>query len=235
MRKLFYEPPFNERAYAKMITENPGAYEDSLFFRKQPVYDVVKRFFDILLSLVALIGGSFIFLLIAIAIKLKDKGPLIYYHNRLGRNGKVFKCYKFRTMVPDAEKILQSRPELMKEFTEGYKLKDDPRITPLGSFLRKSSLDEIPQFYNVLRGEMSLIGPRPVVPPEIERYGVYGEKLLCVKPGLSGMWQAYGRSSTTYKERVEMDMIYIDNRSILLDIKLAFMTVAAVFAKRGAC
>ena len=219
----------------EMVTESAHRTASVSKTKRKPIYEFFKRILDILIALAAFVIGSPIYLWVVMKMRKHDPGPIFYYHTRLGRNGKEFKCYKFRTMVPDAEDILKKRPELMKEFTEGYKLKNDPRITPLGQYLRKTSLDELPQFYNILRGEMSFIGPRPVVPPEIERYGTHAKKLLSVKPGLSGMWQAYGRSSTTYQERIELDMIYIDHRSLLLDAKLIYMTILAVLAKRGAC
>lgn len=138
-------------------------------------------------------------------------------------------------MVINAEELLNNlSPEQKEEFAKNFKLESDPRITKVGNFLRKSSLDELPQLLNILKGELSIVGPRPIVEKELKNYGIYGEKLLSVKPGLTGNWQANGRSDTTYEERVEMDMQYIDNRSIFMDIKIIFKTFSAVIKKQGA-
>ncbi len=138
-------------------------------------------------------------------------------------------------MKPNAEELLKNlTPEQKREFQENFKLEDDPRITKIGSFLRKSSLDELPQLLNIFIGNMTVVGPRPIVEKEIEKYGEYGDKLLMVKPGLTGMWQANGRSDTTYEERIEMDMDYIDNRNFSLDIKIILQTAIAVVRKKGA-
>jgi lipopolysaccharide/colanic/teichoic acid biosynthesis glycosyltransferase len=138
-------------------------------------------------------------------------------------------------MIANAEERLKRDPQLRQRFEEKFKLEDDPRITPLGSFLRKTSLDELPQLFHVLRGEMSLVGPRPIVEAELAKYSIYAKKLLTVKPGLSGLWQVCGRSDTTYPQRVMMDMQYIDHRSFGLDMRLLLLTVSAVVRKSGAC
>ncbi|KRU25372.1 bacterial sugar transferase [Clostridium sporogenes] len=198
-------------------------------------YDLFKRIFDLVSSLCGLIVFSPLFLIIAMLIKLDSKGPAFFSHIRLGKQGEKIKVYKFRTMKPNAEELLKNlTPEQKREFQENFKLEDDPRITKIGSFLRKSSLDELPQLLNIFIGNMTVVGPRPIVGKEIEKYGEYGDKLLMVKPGLTGMWQANGRSDTTYEERVEMDMDYIDNRNFWLDIKIIFQTAIAVVRKKGA-
>jgi lipopolysaccharide/colanic/teichoic acid biosynthesis glycosyltransferase len=189
---------------------------------------------DILFSVLFLVLAFPAYIAVALLVRISSPGPILYRQERLGANGRIFWCYKFRSMVVDADAILNLDPELKKQFRENFKLKNDPRITPIGGFLRRTSLDELPQFWNVLRGEMTLIGPRPIVPAELVKYGRFDRKLLSVKPGLSGLWQALGRSDTSYPERVAMDMLYIDNRSLLLDIKLMFMTVASVIRKTGA-
>jgi len=193
-----------------------------------------KRVLDIFLSVIFLLLAFPLLLLLAMLVKLYSPGPILFKQKRLGKDGKVFLCYKFRTMIADAEELLKRCPDLQLQFSEGFKIKNDPRITPLGRFMRRTSLDELPQFFNVLRGDISLIGPRPIVPAELEKYGIYQEKLLSVKPGLSGLWQAYGRSNTSYNQRVSMDMLYIDSRTMWLDIRLLFATVRAVLARHGA-
>lgn len=199
------------------------------------MYDIVKRIIDIIGSIIGLVAFSPIMLFLTILVKLDSKGPAIFGHKRLGKNGRIIKVYKFRSMVENAEEILKNlSPEEKKEFEMNFKLENDPRITKLGGFLRKSSLDELPQFFNVLIGNMTLVGPRPIVEKEIEKYGEYAGKLLSAKPGLTGNWQVSGRSDTTYEERVLLDMDYIDRRSILNDIIILFKTVYVVIVKKGA-
>ncbi len=199
------------------------------------VYKTLKRTIDIIGSLLGLIILSPIFLILSIVVKADSPGPIFFAHKRLGYNGNLIRIYKFRTMVINAEELLNNlSPEQKEEFAKNFKLESDPRITKVGNFLRKSSLDELPQLLNILKGELSIVGPRPIVEKELKNYGIYGEKLLSVKPGLTGNWQANGRSDTTYEERVEMDMQYIDNRSIFMDIKIIFKTFSAVIKKQGA-
>jgi len=199
------------------------------------VYKILKRTVDIIGSLLGLILLSPIFLILSIVVKADSPGPIFFAHKRLGYNGDLIRIYKFRTMVINAEELLNNlSPEQKEEFAKNFKLENDPRITKVGNFLRKSSLDELPQLLNILKGELSIVGPRPIVEKELKNYGIYGEKLLSVKPGLTGNWQANGRSDTTYEERVEMDMQYIDNRSIFMDIKIIFKTFSAVIKKQGA-
>lgn len=203
------------------------------------IQNITKRIFDIL-------GGIFgaIFIIpLAIIIWIAnfitgDNGPVFYSHKRIGKDGKYFKMYKFRSMCMNADErlkeILENDEEKRKEWEENQKLEDDPRITKIGKVLRKTSLDEFPQFINVLKGEMSLVGPRAVVEDEIDKFGMYKYKVLSVKPGITGYWAANGRSNTTYDERVNMEATYVDRFSILLDIKLLFKTVASVIKKEGA-
>lgn len=198
------------------------------------LYQFSKRTLDVLVSACLLLLSLPLFLVIALCIKVNSRGPVFFKQRRLGLGGKEFWCYKFRTMVVDAEDLLKRSEHLRNQFQDGFKIKNDPRVTSIGAFLRKTSLDEIPQFVNVLLGDMSLIGPRPIVPPELSKYGDYADKLLTVKPGLSGMWQACGRSDTTYAERVQMDMAYIDSRSLLLDMRLILLTALSVVKGRGA-
>ena len=197
-------------------------------------YDASKRVVDVCGSLALLIALAPLLLVIALLVKSTSPGPIIFRHRRLGQHGRTFYCLKFRTMVENAEELLRQREDLRKEFEATFKLKNDPRLTRIGGFLRRTSLDELPQILNVLRGELSLIGPRPIVPSEQEKYGRHARKLLSVKPGLGGYWQVYGRSDTTYAERVVMDLEYIDRRSLGLDLKLVALTVRVVLEGRGA-
>ncbi len=199
------------------------------------VYFFVKRLFDIVVSLIGLIILSPFFLLIMLAIKIDSKGPCFFTHKRIGKNGKVLGVYKFRTMVQNAEELLKHlTPEQEKEFKTNFKMENDFRITRVGKFLRKTSLDELPQLLNILLGNMTLVGPRPVIKIELEKYGKNVDKFLSVTPGLTGYWQANGRSDTSYEERVEMDMYYIDHMNLFFDIKIMFQTVIAVIKKEGA-
>ncbi len=202
---------------------------------RAPYYQIGKRGMDMSIALVALLLASPLLLVLAVLVKMSSKGPVFFAHRRLGRNGREFHCLKFRTMIANAEERLKRDPQLRQRFEEKFKLEDDPRITPLGSFLRKTSLDELPQLFHVLTGEMSLVGPRPIVEAELAKYSIYAKKLLTVKPGLSGLWQVCGRSDTTYPQRVMMDMQYIDHRSLGLDMRLMLLTVSAVVRKSGAC
>ncbi len=198
-----------------------------------------KRIFDITFSLVALIIGSPIFLSIALLVRFSSKGRIIYSHERVGKSGKAFRCYKFRTMYQDADQrlkeILAKNPDLKEEWEKQHKLKNDPRVTRIGAFLRKTSLDELPQFWNVLIGDLSVVGPRPVVKAEVQRFlGHRAPLILSVRPGLTGIWQVSGRSNTSYEERLAMDEEYIGKQSFLLDLKLIAKTIPAMLFSRGA-
>lgn len=199
------------------------------------VYIKIKRVIDVILASVALILLSPLFAIIAIAIKIDSKGPVFFAHKRIGKNGKIIKLYKFRSMVINAEELIKSfTPEQMREYKENYKLTNDPRITKVGKFLRKTSLDELPQLINIINGDLSIIGPRPVVADELEKYGVNKDKFLSVTPGLTGYWAANGRSNTTYEQRMKMELYYIDNLSLKMDIKVFFKTILSVVKKEGA-
>ena len=210
-----------------------------IFYKKtkisKKVYIKIKRVIDVILASVALILLSPLFAIIAIAIKIDSKGPVFFAHKRIGKNGKIIKLYKFRSMVINAEELIKSfTPEQMREYKENYKLTNDPRITKVGKFLRKTSLDELPQLINIINGDLSIIGPRPVVADELEKYGVNKDKFLSVTPGLTGYWAANGRSNTTYEQRMEMELYYIDNLSLKMDIKVFFKTILSVLKKEGA-
>lgn len=199
------------------------------------VYIKIKRVIDVIFASIALILLSPVFAIIAIAIKIDSKGPVFFAHKRIGKNGNIIKLYKFRSMVINAEELIKSfTPEQMKEYKENYKLTNDPRITKVGKFLRKTSLDELPQLINIINGDLSIIGPRPVVADELEKYGVNKDKFLSVTPGLTGYWAANGRSNTTYEQRMEMELYYIDNLSLKMDIKVFFKTILSVVKKEGA-
>lgn len=199
------------------------------------IYSSIKRIFDVLMSTIGLIILSPILIIIAMVIKIDSKGPIFFAHKRIGKNGKYINVYKFRSMHHNSKEIFENfTEEQRKEYNENFKLDNDPRVTRIGEFLRKTSLDELPQLINIIKGDMSIVGPRPIVDEEKAKYGVYFDKFISVIPGLTGYWQANGRSDTTYDERVQMDMYYIDNRSLWMDIKIVFKTVIAVIKKEGA-
>ncbi len=199
----------------------------------------MKRVFDIFFSIFAIIVTSPFMFLIALGIKLTDGGKVFFTQKRVGKDGKEFDIIKFRSMYPDAEsrlkEILESNPQARKEWKESFKLKNDPRITPIGKFLRKTSLDELPQFFNVLKGDMSVVGPRPVVQEELDKF--YKEKAnlyKSIRPGVTGYWQVEGRSDTDYEERVKMDEWYIKNQSLWLDLKIILKTIKVMITGKGA-
>lgn len=200
----------------------------------------IKRLVDIIAGLVGTILLIPITICIYIAKKIlkENDGPIFYEQLRIGKNGKHFKLYKYRSMIVGADEILKEylseNEEARIEFEKNQKLKNDPRITRLGNFLRKTSLDEFPQFINILKGDMSLVGPRPIVDREIELFGDKMKIVHSVRPGLTGYWAANGRSDTTYEQRVEMEAYYAENFSLLLDIKIIFKTIKSVIKKEGA-
>ena len=202
---------------------------------KGKIYRGFKRIVDIILGCIGLVLLSPVFLILAICIKIDSKGPVIFAHKRIGKNGKEFNMYKFRSMYENAEEMIENFNEEQKiEWQENFKLENDPRITKVGKFLRKTSLDELPQIVNIIKGDLSIVGPRPIVDEELEKYGENKEKFLSITPGLTGYWQANGRSNTTYEERMQMELYYIDNQSLLLDIKIFFKTIVSVLKKEGA-
>jgi exopolysaccharide production protein ExoY len=217
------------------INSKRGALFDSIRAKHMPV----KRIFDILFSVAVMVMGFPVFFLLALAVRLSSPGNIIYGHKRVGRSGKLFYCYKFRTMYSNSDKrleeILSSDPALQKEWDETHKLKNDPRITPIGSFLRKTSLDELPQFLNVLKGDLSVVGPRAMVEEEIEKFiKQKAKKILSIRPGLTGIWQTSGRSDTSYKRRILLDEYYVDNHNLFMDCKLIAKTVPVMLFSKGA-
>lgn len=205
-------------------------------FKKKPLFDIIKRGFDIVLSAIAIVLLSWLFLIIAIMIKINDpKGPVLFKHNRVGKNGKTIKIYKFRSMVYNAEELISSFTAQQKEeWDKSFKLIDDPRITKIGKFLRKTSLDELPQLFNVFTGRISLVGPRPVIQEETLLYGEHRDLLLKVKPGITCIWAANGRLHENYQDRVDMELYYVCKRSFWLEVKILFKTVISVFKQEGA-
>ena len=219
------------------FTSNPVLASDSIRHYGVP-QSPLRRVFDITLILVASPYILLFFLIISILIMLDSKGGVFYKQTRIGLDGRRFKAIKFRTMVMNAEHILQQylddSPELKAEWLATHKLKRDPRITRVGAILRKLSLDEMPQFWNIIVGDMGLIGPRPIVDEEVEKYGKCFELYKQARPGLTGLWQVSGRSDTSYKRRVELDEYYLLNRSIKLDLQILIRTVYVVLGRKGA-
>lgn len=199
------------------------------------VYLVLKRLIDIVGASFGLLLASPIMLIVAILIKLEDpKGPIFFSQIRNGAYPTTFKMYKFRSMYIDAEERLQELMHLNEQSGPAFKIKDDPRITKIGKFIRKTSLDELPQLFNVLRGDMSLVGPRPAIPREVEQYTDYQKQRLFVKPGLTCIWQVSGRNNIGFEEWVELDIEYIKTRNLWLDIKLILLTIPAMLGDENA-
>ena len=198
-------------------------------FKRKPIYDFFKRTVDILLSSISLLLLSWLFLVIAILIKCDDGGPVFFAHKRVGRKGKDIHILKFRSMVVNADELISElTEEQMKEYKENFKIKDDPRVTKIGKFLRKTCLDELPQLINLFKGDITLIGPRPILEEETQLYGEHRNLLLQIKPGITGVWAAYGRGIVPYAERIKMELYYVCKRSVGLDIKLFVKTLASV-------
>ena len=203
------------------------------------LYKAIKRIIDIIGAIIGSILILPLMICIAIAnIIINDSGPIFYTQSRIGKDGKKFKMYKFRSMVVGADEILEeylkNNSQAKAEYEINKKLKNDPRITKVGNFIRKTSIDEFPQFINVLKGEMSLVGPRPYLPKEEKDIGTYLEYITPVKPGITGFWQISGRNELTFKERLELDKQYFEKRSISMDLKIMFKTILKVFNKEGA-
>ncbi|WP_294442423.1 sugar transferase [uncultured Sphingomonas sp.] len=192
---------------------------------------------DVVAALIALVFFLPLMLIIALLIYASDPGPVLFAHRRVGKGGRHFRCLKFRSMAVDAEarlaELLANDPAARAEWSRDHKLKRDPRITTVGSFLRKSSLDELPQLFNVLRGEMGLVGPRPIVDAEVDRYGRYFSHYCSVRPGITGLWQISGRNDVSYRRRVAFDVAYSRSRSALMDAKILALTIPSVVFARG--
>ena len=217
----------------EVISKGPSSLPALEIIRNQSRYGrTLKRIGDVIFSLLVLTLGSPIFILIGILVKLSSPGSIFYIQKRVGRNYREFGCIKFRTMYKNADELLpnllEKYPLMRQEFEKDFKLRHDPRITKLGRFLRRSSLDELPQFFNVLKGEMSVVGPRPIVSNEINKYSVFMEEVISVRPGLTGLWQVSGRNNLSYKKRVELDLVYARNRNIILDLEIILLTLGVL-------
>ena len=222
-----FEEEFDEDAIAIDYSDVLG--------KESILYSVTKRLIDIVGSLCGIILLSPLFLIVAILIKLEDpKGKVFFAQKRNGRYPKTFKMYKFRSMVHNAEDLLKDLMDRNEQTGPVFKINDDPRITKVGKFIRKTSIDELPQLFNVLKGDMSLVGPRPPIPHEVDQYNSYQMQRLAVKPGLTCIWQVSGRNNIGFDEWVEMDIEYIKTRSLWLDIKLIFKTVGVLFGDDNA-
>jgi len=199
--------------------------------------EILIRVLDVVFASLALIALAPLMILVTLVIYVMDPGPIFFAHARLGRGGNVFRCLKFRTMVVNAEERLQelllNDPVARAEWERDHKLRDDPRIIGIGRFLRKSSIDELPQLFNVLRGEMSLVGPRPIVVAEIPRYGRYFSHYCRVRPGITGLWQISGRNDTSYRRRVALDVMYSRSPSLNMYVRILFGTIPSVLAQSG--
>ncbi len=195
----------------------------------QKYRNFTKRLFDIIFSLLVLVLCAPVYLALAIAIVSTSSGPIFYIQERVGKNYRHFGCIKFRTMIPDADRLLDEMmaqsEDMRQEFSENFKLKQDPRITKIGKFLRTTNLDEFPQFINVLKGEMSVVGPRPLVPEEIARYGAKIDRVLTIRPGITGLWQVSGRNDIPYEQRINIDVSYVKRRNLWLDLRIVFKTI----------
>lgn len=208
--------------------------EGALQIRTSPFYEVAKRVFDLAFCLVVLVPLAPIFVLVALVIKLSDGGPVFYRREVVGQHGRRFYALKFRTMIPHADEYLDAHPDLRSRYTMQIKLRDDPRVTRVGRVLRHTSLDELPQLFNVLRGQMSLVGPRIIHPSEVERYGEFAQIRQLVRPSITGLWQVSGRQHISYAQRVELDKEYMRRRSFWLDLRILGKTVIVVLRGQGA-
>lgn len=197
----------------------------------------VKRMFDIVFALFVLTVFSPVYLILTILVALNSQGPVFYIQQRVGKNHQLFNCIKFRTMVDNADEVLetmmQDSDRMRQEFSDSFKLKQDPRITTVGKFLRLTSLDEFPQFWNVLKGEMSVVGPRPLVPEELPKYGRKINTVLQIKPGITGLWQVSGRNDIPYPKRVQIDVYYATSHNCLLDLWIVYKTIGVMLFPRN--
>lgn len=208
--------------------------KDRVKMPNKPVYFFLKRLMDIVCSLLALVCLSPLLVIVAFAIKLESKGPVVFSQKRIGKDGKVFYMYKFRSMVVDAEKVLEDLVDNNEADGPVFKIKDDPRVTKVGKFIRKYSIDELLQLVNILKGDMTIVGPRPALPNEVAEYDDFAKQRLLVKPGLTCYWQVMGRSDISFEDWMKLDAKYIKEMSLWLDIKLILKTIPAVLKGDGA-
>ncbi len=232
--KLEVFPPISSKGYEMNQMQKEAQFQ-TVLPEKKPVYEAIKRVLDILVASIALVLVSPVLLIAVIAIRLNSPGKAIYVSDRMTTGGKIFKMFKLRSMYLDAEKRLESLRE-QNEMKDGpaFKMKNDPRITRVGKFLRKTSIDELPQLINVIKGDMSIVGPRPPLPDEVARYTPYQKQRLGVKQGLTCYWQASGRNNIGFEEWVELDLKYIRERSLWTDFKIVLKTFKAVISMKGA-
>ena len=213
--------------------EEISVEEDIPFHESSTLFRFCKRLMDIMFSLLGIIVLIPVFILIAVCIKLDDGSDIFHLREIVGLHNRRFYALKFRTMIPDADAYLVNHPHLWQEYKQNMKLEYDPRITRIGGFLRRTSLDELPQLFNVLIGQMTLVGPRMIHPTELPRYGKYAQKRLSVKPGITGLWQLYGRRQDSLETRITLDMQYIDSRSIFLDLVILLKTIKVFVIQTG--
>jgi lipopolysaccharide/colanic/teichoic acid biosynthesis glycosyltransferase len=213
--------------------EEISVQEDIIFHESSTLFHFFKRLMDIVISLLGIIVLVPVFIVVAVCIKLDDGGAIFHFREIVGLHNRRFHALKFRTMIPDADTYLVNHPELLQEYKQNMKLEYDPRVTRIGGFLRKTSLDELPQLFNVLIGQMTLVGPRMIHPTELPRYGKYAQKRLSVKPGITGLWQLYGRKQDSLETRITLDMQYIDSRSIYLDLVILLKTLKVFVIQTG--
>ena len=206
----------------------------TVIIKENTTYNVLKRTIDILGALLGIIILSPIWLIVALSIKIESKGPIFFAQKRVGKNEKVFNMYKFRSMVSNAEELKVKLQEQNEMSGPMFKMKDDPRVTKVGKFIRKTSIDEIPQLWNILKGEMSLVGPRPSLPKEVKEFEPWMKRRLDVKPGLTCYWQVSGRNNIDFEQWMALDIKYVDERSLWIDIKLIFQTVFVLFGDKNA-
>ena len=219
MLRAFGKPSFQQRALSSLNG------------------DSAKRLFDVVFSLSVLILFLPVYLLLALLIALSSPGPVFYVQERVGKNHQTFGCIKFRTMIRNADEVLvdmmATSPHLREEFEDSFKLKHDPRITWIGRFLRVTSLDEFPQFWNVLKGDMSVVGPRPLVVEELPKYGRHIDKVLTIRPGITGLWQVSGRNDIPYHRRIQIDVYYVNFRNFWMDLWIVVKTIGVVIAPKN--
>ncbi|MDQ2902183.1 MAG: sugar transferase [Ktedonobacteraceae bacterium] len=227
-------PASQTAAVGSNALQQLSAISTSIVHEPSTLYYIAKRVVDIALALFGILAFMPVFLVIALCIKLDDGGEVLHFREIIGYRGQRFFALKFRTMIPNADDYLAKHPELMRKFQQNMKLAGDPRITRVGNILRKTSLDELPQLFNVLVGQMTLVGPRIIHPSELPRYGEWSRKRLSVKPGITGLWQISGRQHIAYDERVLLDMRYIDNRSLIVDLAILLKTMKVFFIHTGA-
>tara|TARA_A100001035_G_C27724838_1_gene473826 strand:+ start:241 stop:894 length:654 start_codon:yes stop_codon:yes gene_type:complete len=206
-------------------------HKKTKIYRKS--YLLLKSFLDFCFAFLFLFIGFPLFLIIILLVKFSSRGPIFFHQKRIGLHNKPFYCLKFRTMHPEAEdllnNLLEKNKDLKLEYENNHKIKNDPRITPIGKFLRKTSLDELPQLINVLRLEMSIVGPRPIVTSEIKKYNKNFKKVISIKPGITGLWQVSGRNNLSYEKRVFLDLLYVKDINLLLDIRIIIRTIGVIF------